>query len=368
MRIAKLLPFLIFILFTLFSCKNESKNSVNKNDNTETKQIKKSDELSLNAQFILNKPDNLKCGDILSMDLKTSENLNADSIILFIDQKRFTNIADFNEDYSIDTKGFSVGKHFVDLKVYYKNKSKNFNQKFLLLSDIVPKNMTYKVVNTYNHDPNAYTQGLCIDNDILYEATGLETKSSLRRVNLKTGEVEYSVTIPSDYFGEGIAVFGNNIYQITWRNHVGFIYEKDNFQKIAEFNFSTEGWGLTSDDKHIFMSDGTNRIFVLDPSTLSLIREIDVYDNTGPIYYLNELEYIDGIIYANVYTKDFIVTIDPQSGKVISKIDFTNILPNSLRTHNTDVLNGIAYNKRTHKIYVTGKNWPKLYEVRIINK
>lgn len=368
MRIAKLLPFLILILITLFSCKNDNKNNGNKNDTTETNQINKSDELSLNAQLVLNKSENLKCGDILSVNLKTSDNLNADSIILFIDQKRLTDVIVFNEDYTIDTKDYNVGNHIVGIRVYHKNKSKIFNQKFLLLSDIVPKNLTYKVVNTYNHDPNAYTQGLCFDNDILYEATGLETKSTLRRVNLKTGVVEYSVTIPSDYFGEGITVFGNNIYQITWRNHVGFIYEKENFQKIAEFNFSTEGWGLTTDDKHIFMSDGTNRIFELEPSTLSLIKEIDVYDNIGPIYYLNELEYIDGLIYANVYTKDFIVTIDPKSGKVISKIDFSDILPNSLLTENTDVLNGIAYNKKTHKIYITGKNWPKLYEVIIINK
>ncbi len=366
MRITKLLPYFFLVIIAIYSCQNKTNSSKKVRDTVPVQNVNTN--LNLDAKLILDMPQKAKCGDIVKYSLKTKQAISPDSIVLLLDNKRYSIIKKLNHENELNTKNMNVGTHSISAIVYLKDKNKIFSNKFVLLSDIVPQAQTYKVEKIYHHDPHAYTQGLCINNGILYESTGLKSESTLRRVDLKTGKVEYSITIPNNFFGEGITVFGNNVYQITWQNHTGFIYEKNNFQKIGQFSYSTEGWGLTNNNKYLFMSDGTNRIFVLDPTTLSVVREIQVYDNKGPIYYLNELEYINGVIYANVYTKDFIVTIDPKTGKVLTKIDFSNILSAGLKTPQTDVLNGIAYDKETKKIYVTGKNWPELFEVKIVNK
>ena len=366
MRITKLLPFLLFLVFIVFSCKKESKNDVVDNDTTKENQITSS--LNLKADFFLDLPENAKCGDNIKIALNSDDKFEPDSIVFFVNQKKHSIIEKFNTTIDLETKDFRVGKIDLTIKVFKGDKNKVFSKNIKLLSDIKPKQKTYKIINTFPHDLNAYTQGLCIDDGVLYEATGLETKSSLRNVNLKTGEVKYSITLKNNYFGEGITVFKDKIYQVTWRDHKGFVYEKEEFRVVAEFNYSSEGWGLTNDDEKLYMSDGTNKIHILDPNSLSFIGEIEVFDNHGPVYYLNELEYINGLIFANVYMQDFIVTIDPKTGKVISKIDFSNILPTILKTRNTDVFNGIAYDKKTKQIFVTGKNWPRMYEVKILDK
>ncbi|MEA3451658.1 MAG: glutaminyl-peptide cyclotransferase, partial [Bacteroidota bacterium] len=279
MRITKLLPFLLFLLFIVFSCKNESENDIVENDTTKGNQVENADKsLNLKADFFLELPENAKCGDQLKLALNSDEKIVPDSIVFFVNQKRYSKIEKFNKIIDVETLNFRVGKHNLTIKVFKGDKNKVFNKKVKLLSDIKPKQKTYKIVNRYHHDLNAYTQGLCIDNGVLYEATGLETKSSLRRVDLKTGEIEYSIILKNNYFGEGITVFKGKIYQVTWRDHKGFVYEKDEFRVIAEFNYTTEGWGLTNDDKYLYMSDGTNKIHIFDPNSLSFIDEIEVFD------------------------------------------------------------------------------------------
>ena len=222
---------------------------------------------------------------------------------------------------------------------------------------------TYQIINRYPHDSGAFTQGLFFQNDALFESTGLNGSSSLREVDLVTGAVLRSVDVPPEYFAEGMTIFQGKIFQLTWQSHVGFIYDPATFAKIGEFSYSGEGWGLTHDGASLIMSDGTNQIRFLDPSDFHVIRTISVVNSQGdPLTNINELEYINGEIYANVWQTDIIVRIDPTSGAFRGWIDFTGLLPPGT---SADVLNGIAYDSATRHFLITGKFWPYLFEIDI---
>ena len=369
MKATKLLPLLIIFLIILSSCNNKnSQKSNNKDTIQHSNVIDNQKVLNINAEIKILNSKQLKCGDFLTIEFSIIDSTKIDSIIIFSNNKKILDTSALNFSFDINTKNFKTGTNQISATIYKSNSYKQIKKQYILFSDIKPVEKTYKVIKEYPHDENAYTQGLCYEDGILYEATGLETKSTLRKEKLETAEVIYSITIPNNVFGEGITLFNNEIVQITWRDHVGYVYNKDDFQIISEFHYNTEGWGLTTDGEKLFMSDGTNNIYILDPATFSVIDKIQVYDNKVKINLLNELEYINGIIYANVYTKDFIVGIDPKTGKVLEHIDMNGILPDALRDRKTDVLNGIAYDKINDRISVTGKNWKKLYEVKFINK
>lgn len=225
---------------------------------------------------------------------------------------------------------------------------------------------TYKVKNTWPHDRRAYTQGLIFRDGILWESTGQYGSSSLRKVELKTGKVIKQISVPRQYFAEGMTVFQNKVFQLTWQEQKGFIYDPETFQKQGEFDYTGEGWGLTHDGHSLIMSDGTNQIRFLDPATLRTTRTISVFDAGEPISQLNELEYIDGEIYANIWQSDRIVRLDPKSGKILGWIDMTGLLKTKDRTGEEDVLNGIAYDEAGKRLFVTGKMWPKLFEIEIV--
>jgi glutaminyl-peptide cyclotransferase len=225
---------------------------------------------------------------------------------------------------------------------------------------------TYEVVNSWPHDRGAFTQGLIYLKGILLESTGLNGRSSLRKVELETGKVREEVKLSSEYFGEGMTVLGPKVFQITWQNHVGFVYDLQSFEQTAEFSYTGEGWGLTTDGTSLILSDGTNALRFLDPETFKVTKTIEVFDAAGqPLKMLNELEYIRGEIYANVWQSPYVVRIDPASGKLLGVIDFSGLLPQQDRQPETDVLNGIAYDASNDRLFVTGKNWPKLFEVRL---
>jgi glutamine cyclotransferase len=230
------------------------------------------------------------------------------------------------------------------------------------------RSYTYKVVNTYPHDIYAFTQGLLISDGEMYESTGQNGLSTLRKVELTTGKVVKKVDVPAQYFAEGLAELKGKLYQLTWQSGVGFIYERDTFKKIGEFRYSGEGWGLTTDGTDLILSDGTNQIRFIDPATFSVKRTISVFGGGLPLDQLNELEYINGEIYANIWKTNSIVKINPQSGKVTGWIDMSNILPEKDRTTQTDVLNGIAFDKEKERLFVTGKRWPKLFEIQLIEQ
>jgi glutamine cyclotransferase len=224
---------------------------------------------------------------------------------------------------------------------------------------------TYAVLGEYPHDSTAFTQGLVIDNGVLYEGTGLHGKSSLRRVVIETGDVTQIATLPEAYFGEGITVFDDRIIQLTWRSNIAFVYDRDSFELIDEFTYDTEGWGLTHDGDALIMSDGTSLLYFLDPKTYEEIRTVDVRDAGVPVTELNELEYIDGEVYANVWKTNRIARIDPQTGKVIGWVDLSGLLSAELQ-QGADVLNGIAYDHEDGRLFVTGKLWPRLFEITVI--
>ncbi len=225
---------------------------------------------------------------------------------------------------------------------------------------------TYEVVHAYPHDQNAFTQGLVCEGGVLYEGTGLRERSSLRKTMLETGEVVQMHTLPDRFFGEGITIFGDRIIQLTWQSNTGLVYEKDNFEFLKEFSYSTEGWGITHDEDRLIMSDGTATIYFIDPESLKETDRIEVFDNDGPVVRLNELEYVQGEIYANVWQTDRIARIDPETGRVKGWIDLTGILSPEDRNQPVDVLNGIAYDAETDRLFVTGKLWPKLFEIKLI--
>ena len=235
----------------------------------------------------------------------------------------------------------------------------------IIYSDIVPKRNGYRVVNTYPHDRQAFTEGLFYNIGLLYESTGTETASTLREVELKTGKITRQLNLESTLFGEGIALYKDRIYQVTYRNKVGFIYDRSTFNVINKIYYATEGWGMTTFDDKIIMSDGTNVLYFYEPEMFTVISRIEVYDNEKKVDQLNELEYINGEIWANIWMTDLIARIDPATGKVLAYIDLQGLLPKSERQPDTDVLNGIAYDKDSGRIFVTGKMWPKLYEIKL---
>ena len=227
---------------------------------------------------------------------------------------------------------------------------------------------TYQVVNTWPHDRAAFTQGLVYLGGNFIETTGLNGSSSLRRVEPQTGRVLQKVGLAAEFFGEGMTVLGDKIFQVTWQNQKGFVYRLDSFAAAGEFSYTGEGWGLTTDGSALILSDGTSDLRFLDPTTFKVTRTVSVTLQGQPLRQLNELEWIKGEIWANLWQTPLVARIEPATGHVLGLIDFTGLLAPADRDANTDVLNGIAYDPATDRIFITGKNWPKLFEVRVVPK
>jgi glutamine cyclotransferase len=227
----------------------------------------------------------------------------------------------------------------------------------------------YRVVNEYPHDHLAFTQGLVYTDGVLYEGTGLTLgRSSLRKVDLETGQVLQIHNLASEYFGEGISVVGDRIWQLTWQNNVAFLYDKATFEQLDTVQYPTEGWGLTYDGERLIMSDGTPTLYFRDPHTFELLGQVAVHDEKGPVTRLNELEYIHGQVFANIWTTDRIAIIDPSTGRLDAWLDLTGLLDRSELPEEADVLNGIAYDIGDDRLFVTGKWWPTLYEIELIQR
>ena len=231
-----------------------------------------------------------------------------------------------------------------------------------------PREYTYTVVQSFPHDPDAFTQGLVYHDGFLYEGTGLQGRSSLRKVRLETGEVLQRVDLPYEYFGEGIAIVRNEILQLTWKSQVGFVYDLRSFRQIRQFSYSGEGWGLISSGADVYMSDGTSDIRILEAATLRERRRIHVHDGSTSIERLNELEFVDGQIFANIWETNRIARVSPQTGKVVGWIDLSGLLSPIYQLQPGAVLNGIAYDSVRKRLFVTGKLWPRLFEIRLVPK
>jgi len=226
---------------------------------------------------------------------------------------------------------------------------------------------TYRVVKKYPHDPEAFTQGLVIHNGVLYEGTGLYGGSSIRVVEQETGEILRKVDLSQSFFGEGVTILDDKVYQVTWREQTGFVYDLE-LDGESTFNIPNEGWGLTENGTHLILSDGTSTLSFIDPQTMKIVETVTVTYEGDEVTLINELEYIEGKVYANIWQTDNIAVIDPSTGNVVSWIDLTGLQNELDTTKGIDVLNGIAYDRETGKIYVTGKHWPNLFEVQFIPK
>lgn len=231
-----------------------------------------------------------------------------------------------------------------------------------------PRNLTYSVVATYPHDSSSFTEGLLVYKGKLYESTGDYGKSRLMEVDLKTGKALRSLPLEAKYFGEGIVILRDTVYQWTYKEKTGFIYSLSGFKKLKEFTYPTEGWGMTTDGREIIATDGTSNLFFYEPGSFRLLRTLPVTEAGELSFNINELEYINGYIYANQWQKPFILKIDPKTGEVVAKADLTRLWNEAVANEPTaDVLNGIAYDAATKKIYVTGKRWRNLYEIQLGN-
>lgn len=230
---------------------------------------------------------------------------------------------------------------------------------------VAPVEIGYSIVATYPHDRGAFTQGLVYAGGTLYESTGLYGLSSLRRVDLKSGVPQLIRPLAGQYFGEGLTAFGERLIQLTWRSGTAFVYARRDFRLLGELRYTTHGWGLTQDGKHLIMSDGSDTLYFLDPDRFTELRRIQVRDHRGPVRFLNELEFVGGDIFANVWRSPRILRIDPESGRVTGFIDLSALVERMRREPSTDVLNGIAYIPGSGRLLVTGKQWPSLYAIEL---
>ena len=332
--------FLILIIsFTLTSCVSEK---------TPTYSIV----LDKKSEFLNN-------GDKIKLKLN-SDNNKIENLTFKLNQIEITN------DYVLETK---LGENIIQASFKIDNKTYTIIKKINVFSDIIPKLYTYEIVNEYKHDISSYTQGLEFDENILYESTGQYGYSTLKKIEFKTGKVLKKLFLDKSYFGEGLTIIKDRIFQLTWKKKIGFVYEKDNFELLNSFNYknSIEGWGLCNDGQHIYKSDGTEKIWKLDPKTMKEVSSINVVTNNKIINKINELEWYNNKIYANTYqfNKEVGLIIDPKTGTVEGVIDFSGLKDKVKQHTNLDVLNGIAYNKIRKTFFVTGKYWDKLFEIKI---
>jgi len=305
------------------------------------------------------KSEFLNNGDKIKLKL-SSDNNKIENLTFKLNQIEISN------DYVLETK---LGENIIQASFKIDNKTYTINKKINVFSDIVPKLYTYEIVNEYKHDISSYTQGLEFDENILYESTGQYGYSTLKKIEFKTGKVLKKLFLDKSYFGEGLTIIKDRIFQLTWKKKIGFVYEKDNFELLNSFNYenSIEGWGLCNDGQHIYKSDGTEKIWKLDPKTMKEVSSINVVTNNKIINKINELEWYNNKIYANTYqfNKEVGLIIDPKTGTVEGVIDFSGLKDKVKQHTNLDVLNGIAYNKIRKTFFVTGKYWDKLFEIKI---
>ncbi|VXB54731.1 Glutamine cyclotransferase [Flavobacterium sp. 9AF] len=304
--------------------------------------------------------------------IKNEKNETIDSVIYTINGAKIGSTKN-NNTLKFELANQKLGYQSIKAMVYANGNSHEVDANFMVASNIDPKPLKYKIVNTYPHDSKAYTQGFEFYRDTLFEGTGNgEGKgtgtrgiSSLRKTNYKTGEVYKIVPLAQEYFGEGITILNNKVYQLTWLNNEGYVYNADNLEKIKTFKYfkQMQGWGLTNDGTKLYMSEGSEKIYVLDPETLQEVDYINVYTKKAKIESLNELEWIEGKIWANVYGRDAIAVINPKNGAVEGILDLSNLKTKVTQHPDIDVLNGIAYNPKTKTVFLTGKNWDKTFEI-----
>lgn len=298
-------------------------------------------------------------GDTLQISIKKEASVTIDSLHYFINDKKVTNGYIFKED--------KLGYQNIKVVAFQKGETVEKTSRVELASNITPQLLKYTLLNTYPHDINAYTQGLEFHKDTLIESTGQYGQSSIRKTDARSGKIHQNISLEDRFFGEGITVINEQLFQLTWRELQGFVYDVNTLQKIKDFPYhkKIQGWGLCNDGQTVYFSDGTEKIYLIDPITWTEKGSINVYTNNSKIKSINELEYINGKIFANIYQKSAISIIDPKTGAVEGIIDLSELKTKVAQHEKLDVLNGIAYNPKSKTIFVTGKNWNKMFEITV---
>ncbi|MDT8400120.1 MAG: glutaminyl-peptide cyclotransferase [Bacteroidales bacterium] len=347
------------------------KGSVSNSESNEQAEEKRTKVLAANLVNFEEPADGTRYGSGDEINLKLSlRGANIpDSVKVFFDGGQLVTLPRGVLEYTIDTGSSRLGKIPLKIMAYKGDRRPQILTHFItVISDIEPELYSFRVVNTYPHDLTAYTQGLLYHEGFLFESTGVEGKSTLRKVEIETGKVLQRRNLESKYFAEGLVIHNGYLYQLTWKNNVGFVYDIQNFEEIKRVQYTTQGWGLASNGEELIMSDGTNKLYFLEPDYFTVLSSIEVYDNSSQVWNLNELEYINGEIWANIYTTDRIARIDPGTGKVLAYIDLSGILPQKDRHPELAELNGIAWDGENERLFVTGKNWPRLFEIKIVSR
>ena len=342
MRLSKVLK-IIVITCIVFSCGNSSK------------AIKANFSIQSNA-----KKNIISNAEMLKLSITNPNNKSIDSV-------RFTlNNTKISEQ--LDLRTIALGEKMLKATVFFEGKKEIALQKVIVVNSASPKLYSYELVNTYPHDITSYTQGLEFYNGTLYESTGQYGESKLRALDYQKGKILKNINLSPSYFGEGLTVLNDKIYQLTWREGRGLIYDVNTFEALGSFNYgqSKEGWGLCNDGKQLYKTDGSENIWILDPNTLEEKRFVQAYTNKGKLANLNELEWVEGKIFANRYQKNGVAIINPENGAREAVLDFKDLKTKVTNHPGLDVLNGMAYNSKTKTLFVTGKRWDKIFEVKII--
>jgi len=346
--------FLCVLSFTLFSC-GEKKPVIDE---------------KLESYSKLSSPANnsaIKSNDSIRVSLNLLKKIaGLDSARISFDNIPVASLKNNETSFTWKPASQKLGAHKVSVAVFFSDgKKENLESNIRILSDAAPENIKFTVVKTYPHSKDDFTEGLQIHKGFLYESTGLEGKSLIKKTELSTGKVLKEVSLDKEYFGEGMTILDNKIYQLTWKNKKGFVYNLDDFKLIQNFSYGTEGWGMTNNGKDLIMSDGTSNIYFMNPVSFSIKDKIQVCDNVGAIPNINELEYHSGFIYANVWRTFLVIKIDPATGKVVSRINLEELASKAGDHREIDVLNGIAVNPSTGNLLVTGKFWTKIFEIKL---
>ncbi|MBU3010756.1 glutaminyl-peptide cyclotransferase [Polaribacter vadi] len=322
-------------------------------------------------KFTLNVTKKNTIKDKITITLKEENNQQVNSVQFFVNGKE---ISSDGNSLTLNAADFGVGKHSVSSLAFYPGKTKKLNNSFEIFADKKPVLYNFEIVNSYPHDTNAFTQGLEYSNGFLYETTGRRGQSTLRKVDIKSGKVLQKIDLDKQFFGEGMTIVNDKVYWLTWEAKKGFVYDLKTFKQESEFKYnkSKEGWGLTHNDREFIKSDGSNKIWFLDLETLNEKRAIQAYTNKLSLKKLNELEWVNGKIYANYWQKPLIAIINPKNGVVDGIINLKGLVKEMEKTQKLkdqdDVLNGIAYDAANDRLFVTGKNWGKLFEIKLITE
>lgn len=315
-------------------------------------------------QLKLESPKTIQIDKPLSINVKERSGNPIDSVQYFINGKLISN------NQAADIMNYKLGKQALSAKIFYEGGSKQLNNTVYFLNNKAPEVFSYEIINEFPHDDQAFTQGFVYHNGFFYESTGQNGKSSLRKTEIETGKILKKIDLDRKYFGEGLTIMNGKIYQLTWRKKVGFVYNLETFEleKTFDYGQSKEGWGLTHNNEYLVKTDGTERMYFLDPETFQEKSYIETYTNKRKAEKLNELEFVNGKIYANIWQQNSILIVEPSTGAIEGIVSLKGLQSKAGQEGEDNVLNGIAYDAENDRLYVTGKNWNKVFEIKLIEK